>query len=82
MRAWLTGRHSFGYFSVAVDRKVTCCRSTTDTLGYNLFHYIAREYLFLKVESHETLSCLFFNALEKNQRVITVIPDWFICLLV
>ena len=35
MRACLTGRHSFGYFSIAVDRKVTCCRSTTDAFDFD-----------------------------------------------
>ncbi|MDH5394280.1 MAG: hypothetical protein OEY11_13925 [Gammaproteobacteria bacterium] len=36
MRTWLTGRHSFAYFSVAVDRKVSCCRSTTDAFAFNI----------------------------------------------
>ena len=31
----IKGRHSFGYFSVAVDRKVTCCRSATDAFDFD-----------------------------------------------
>ena len=32
----VNGRLSFGYFSVAVDRKVTCCRSATDAVDFDL----------------------------------------------
>lgn len=36
MRTWLTGRHSFAYFSIAADRKVSSCRSTTDAFDFDL----------------------------------------------
>ena len=43
MRTWLTGRHSFAYFSIAADRKVSSCRSTTDAFDFD-FHLVFKSY--------------------------------------